>query len=290
MATATVTPPTATTVTQPNPNPAPPAVVVPAAPQAPGVNILADNMAGYQPIGVTGTTGTEILGSESLVEDRLAKLYSQENESPLMKAARLSAGQQANAMGLGNSTQAIQAGQQAMILQGLDIVRQDAQNNAQAALNEQTTLNQGALNTQAAGQAYQDANQKGKITGALNQQQGQIQTNMAAFQAAIAGASAQQQAQITNQQKLIDMRFQEAMAERQLSTQARANLSSLYATASASLASNIQAIQTNPDLDGTTKDADGKTAKERAILALQNAFYTDMSTAAAFVGVPLTFI
>lgn len=282
--------------------PAPPPVTPQTPPEAPQADITpsilptnagtipADNMQGYQAIGANAA-GANITG-DALVEDRLAKLFDQQNESPLMKAARLRAGQQAGAIGLGNSTQAIQAGQQAVILAGLDIVRPDAATYAQSALQQQQAQNQGALQEQQAAQAYQDATQKSNLTAALNLQQGQMQsslaqqqanitTNLKAFEAAIAGASEQQKAQIINQQKEIEMRFNEAIQAMNLNAETSRNVSSMFATASASLASNIQSIQTNPDLD-----ADAKAA---AIQAMQDTFYKDMQTMANIAGVTLTF-
>ena len=284
--------------------PAPPAVQPVAPPVAPQADITAgilpvnagtipaDSMQGYQSIQANVQPGAANITSEALVEDRLAKLYSQQNESPLMRAARLKANQQANSIGAGNSTSAIQAGEQAAILAGLDIVKPDAATYAQAQLNAQQTQNQSALQEQQAAQAYQDATQKSNLTAALNLQQGEIQsglaqqqatiqTNMEAFKSALSGASVQQQAQILNQQKEIEMRFNEAVQQMNLNADTQKSVSSMYATASASLASNIQTIQTNPDLDAA--------AKKAAIDAMQSTFYKDMQTMANIAGINLTF-
>lgn len=250
--------------------------------------------------------------NNSLVEKRLEALLAKEN--PLLKQAQLYSRQAANKSGMANSTMADQAGVQAVISKGLEIVSPDAATYSTASLQRQQSENTGALNTQQANYTSQDRAQQGSITAGLQQQQkqldlagqqyasqitreeaqygavldnaasqyaGQLELDKTRFSAIIEGLSLQQKSRIQQTIDIAQKKFDEGIEKMQIEAEQRLALAQIFATSEASYLSNVTSAMTDPDLDADAKAAYVEQMGEN--------FYTDMETTGNIMGISLSF-
>lgn len=122
----------------------------------------------FQQADVKVNPSDSYITNNSLVQNQLANILSK--GSPLLKMAETSALQRANASGNLNTSMANQSALAAVAQTALPIAQQDAGTYSSAALNNQQTVNSGALGSQLANYDNQTQRNTGLISGALNSQ------------------------------------------------------------------------------------------------------------------------
>ena len=230
---------------------------------------------------LAGQTTAGIDESKATVSGQMTGLLNQ--NSPYMQAATAGAMRTANNRGLLNSSIAAGEGQKAAIESSMPIAQQDA------------GFYQG-IHTQ---------NAKTISDSFLNNQIGELDYNKSVTTSAQIGAqTAQDYAGKFSLQKLsdyaqeqrvqIDNAFKMNLNADNLDSAERQQLLSIQGAASTNLTSSIERIQRDTNISGTVSVVrDGKTvqidAKQAAIETLMASYKSTMNTAAALVGLKLTW-
>ena len=245
---------------------------------APNTEFNAVNVDGQA---LAGQTTAGIDESKATVSGQMTGLLNQ--NSPYMQAATAGAMRTANNRGLLNSSIAAGEGQKAAIESSMPIAQQDA------------GFYQG-IHTQ---------NAKAVSDSFLNNQIGELDYNKSVTTSAQIGAqTAQDYAGKFALQKLsdyaqerrveIDNAFKLNMNADNLDSAERQQLLNIQGAASTNLTSSIERIQRDTNISGTVSVVrDGKTvqidAKQAAIETLMASYKSTMNTAAALVGLQLTW-
>ena len=189
--------------------------------------------------------------------------------SPLMQQAQAKALQASNARGLINSSQAVGAGQDAVLSAALPIAQQDASTNFQAATGnfnaENTDSIQNAQNTTSVNQANLNAN---------------TQTNLATAQGANQAALANAQGANTISAANLTAGTQAGVAN----TEANYKINQQLQASVAGLQSNYTA-QRSSIMQNATMDAASKTT---ALAALDNQYKSDVNMLGSVAGIDVS--
>jgi len=202
---------------------------------------------------------------DQTVQGQVAGIIDNKALSPIMERAQAGANEAANARGLINSSMGVQAGQAAVLDAALPIATADAATNATAA----------QFN---AGMGFDFAKMDKAAAITLKQMDVQQQNDLVKLATAqgynIESMNAQQindlaKMDVDNKNKIAlekmdnDTQIELAGIQSKYQTTLGTNkiASDLYTTT----LNNITAIQNDPKIDGTVRDANGKTAKDRAV-------------------------
>ena len=230
---------------------------------------------------LAGQTMAGIDESKATVSGQMTGLLNQ--NSPYMQAATAGAMRTANNRGLLNSSIAAGEGQKAAIESSMPIAQQDAGFYQGIHTQNAKTISDSFLNNQIGELDYNKSLTNAELTGALTAQD-------------YAGKfSLQKLSDYAQERRVeIDNAFKLNMNADNLDSAERQQLMSIQGAASTNLTSSIERIQRDTNISGTVSVVrDGKTvqidAKQAAIETLMSGYKSTMDTAAAVVGLQLTW-
>ena len=230
---------------------------------------------------LAGQTMAGIDESKATVSGQMTGLLNQ--NSPYMQAATAGAMRTANNRGLLNSSIAAGEGQKAAIESSMPIAQQDAGFYQGIHTQNAKTISDSFLNNQIGELDYNKSLNNAELTGALTAQD-------------YAGKfSLQKLSDYAQERRVeIDNAFKLNMNADNLDSAERQQLMNIQGAASTNLTSSIERIQRDTNISGTVSVVrDGKTvqidAKQAAIETLMAGYKSTMNTAAAVVGLQLTW-
>lgn len=245
---------------------------------APNTEFNAVNVDGQD---LAGQTMAGIDEGKATVSGQMTGLLNQ--NSPYMQAATAGAMRTANNRGLLNSSIAAGEGQKAAIESSMPIAQQDAGFYQGIHTQNAKTISDSFLNNQIGELDYNKSLNNAELTGALTAQD-------------YAGKFALQKLSDYAQERRveIDNAFKLNMNADNLDSAERQQLLSIQGAASTNLTSSIERIQRDTNISGTVSVVrNGKTvkidAKQAAIETLMSGYKSTMNTAAALVGLKLTW-
>lgn len=230
---------------------------------------------------LAGQTMAGIDESKATVSGQMTGLLNQ--NSPYMQAATEGAMRTANNRGLLNSSIAAGEGQKAAIESSMPIAQQDAGFYQGIHTQNAKTISDSFLNNQIGKLDYNKSLTNAELTGALTAQD-------------YAGKfSLQKLSDYAQERRVeIDNAFKLNMNADNLDSAERQQLLNIQGAASTNLTSSIERIMRDTNISGTVSVVrDGKTveidAKQAAIETLMSGYKSTMNTAAALVGLQLTW-
>lgn len=230
---------------------------------------------------LAGQTMAGIDESKATVSGQMTGLLNQ--NSPYMQAATAGAMRTANNRGLLNSSIAAGEGQKAAIESSMPIAQQDAGFYQGIHTQNAKTISDSFLNNQIGELDYNKSVANAELTGALTAQD-------------YAGKFALQKLSDYAQERRveIDNAFKLNMNADNLDSAERQQLLNIQGAASTNLTSSIERIMRDTNISGTVSVVqNGRTvkidAKQAAIETLMSGYKSTMNTAAALVGLKLTW-
>lgn len=261
------------------------------------------NAVNVSPKALDAATSTGIDTRTDTVSGQMTGLLNR--NSPYMQAATAGAMRTANNRGLLNSSIAAGEGQKAAIESSMPIAQQDAGFYQGIHTQNAKAISDSFLNNQIGELDYNKSLTNAELTGALTAQDYAGKFSLQK----LSDYAQERRAQIDNAGKLelqklsdnaqerrlqIDNAFKMNLNADNLDSAERQQLMSIQGTASANLTSSIERIQRDPNISGTVSVVrNGKTvkidAKQAAIETLMSGYKSTMNTAAALVGLKLTW-